>query len=115
MEPTKGSELARAAFRLVQDARVWRDVPGNHEAVANLERSVDNYERILLQEEPALFASGPKRKVGVRGAARGIDWDAQPLGQVTDKALAAQLGCHTNSVLNARKRRGIGPARRNAR
>ena len=36
-----------------------------------------------------------------------IDWDAQPLGKVSDRELAKLLGCQTKSVKRARVVRGI--------
>lgn len=38
---------------------------------------------------------------------RGIDWDAQPLGQIPDREIAARLGCSETAVGYARKRRRI--------
>lgn len=43
---------------------------------------------------------------------RGIDWDAQPLGEVPDSVIAARVGRGVTSVRNARWKRGIPPARR---
>ena len=37
----------------------------------------------------------------------GIDWDEQPLGAVTDKVIADDLGVSTSAVKKARKKRGI--------
>lgn len=42
-----------------------------------------------------------------RGQKAGIDWDAQPLGQVPDSELARQLGITQPTVSTARQRRGI--------
>jgi hypothetical protein len=36
-----------------------------------------------------------------------IDWDEQPLGEMTDVALAERLGVHPKSVFTARVSRGI--------
>lgn len=45
----------------------------------------------------------------------GIDWDAEPrLGILSDRALAAERGCHYSTVRNARVARGIPPARSQA-
>ena len=38
-----------------------------------------------------------------------IDWDAQPLGEVTDVELAERLGCHWSTAAKQRQRRGIDP------
>lgn len=38
-----------------------------------------------------------------------IDWDVQPLGQVSDRKLAKVLGCNKESVRRQRERRGIAP------
>ena len=43
-----------------------------------------------------------------------IDWDSQPLGDVTDAELAEELGVAVQSVFRARKKRGI-PATRERR
>jgi transposase-like protein len=43
-------------------------------------------------------------------AARGIDWDEQPLGKIPDVQLARSLGVHPTTVQNARKRRGLKPS-----
>ena len=43
------------------------------------------------------------------GKHRGIHWDSQPLGQMSDRVLADRLGVHTTSVRTARVRRGIPP------
>lgn len=40
-------------------------------------------------------------------ANKNIDWDSQPLGQVTDKEVADKLGVSESAVCQARKRRGI--------
>ncbi len=40
-------------------------------------------------------------------AKRGIDWDSQPLGKVTDAELARRLGVHETVVAGARTRRYI--------
>jgi hypothetical protein len=42
--------------------------------------------------------------------ARGINWDAQPLGRMTDGALAKRLGVARATVYGARTFRGIKPA-----
>ena len=42
-----------------------------------------------------------------RGTHAGIDWSAQPLGQMTDAALARRLGVCRRAVEKARTRRGI--------
>ena len=42
-------------------------------------------------------------------ANKGIDWDAQPLGQVVDAELARRLGCNSTTVNRARQLRGIEP------
>ena len=47
---------------------------------------------------------GRGAKPMVRGS---IDWDAQPLGQMSDMALARQLGVSEKPVRNARIARGI--------
>jgi hypothetical protein len=39
--------------------------------------------------------------------ARGIDWDAQPLGAMPDKTLARALAVHHKTVAEARRARGI--------
>ena len=39
-----------------------------------------------------------------------VDWDALPLGVVSDKKIAEDLGCHSSTVRNARVSRGIEPA-----
>lgn len=45
----------------------------------------------------------------------GIDWDAEPrLGILSDRAIAAERGCHYSTVRNARVARGIPPARSQA-
>lgn len=41
------------------------------------------------------------------GRPLGIDWDAQPLGEMTDTDLARRLGCCRSAVSQARERRGI--------
>lgn len=52
--------------------------------------------------------SGPVRSVGRRpGTRAGIDWASQPLGRVTDNALARALGVNFGTVQKARKVRGI--------
>lgn len=38
-----------------------------------------------------------------------IDWDAQPLGKVSDTQLAHELGVHPTAVRHARERRGLLP------
>jgi hypothetical protein len=38
---------------------------------------------------------------------RGIDWDAVPLGEVSDGEIARQLGCCRATVMRARQQRGI--------
>lgn len=38
---------------------------------------------------------------------RGVGWDRQPLGRVTDTALAIRVGVTQNAVATARRRRGI--------
>ncbi len=43
--------------------------------------------------------------------AKGINWDAQPLGEVTDKQLAKKLGVTQPAVWYARTCRGIRPFR----
>src|SRR3990167_4450763 len=51
--------------------------------------------------------------------AKGIDWDAQPLGQVSDAEVARRLGVYPPVVGGARRRRGIpayrGPTDRSPR
>lgn len=46
-----------------------------------------------------------------------IDWDAQPLGKISDYAIADRLGCQRSTVRRERNARGIAPfvdtARRN--
>lgn len=44
------------------------------------------------------------------GARKLIDWDAQPLGQVGDSALARLLGCTPGAIARARYNRGIPAA-----
>lgn len=53
--------------------------------------------------------SGPARSTrgSVGGYHAGIAWDAQPLGQMPDNALARRLGVNVGSVYEARVRRGI--------
>lgn len=46
---------------------------------------------------------------------KGIDWDRQPLGAVSDVDLAHRLGVHASLVSGARRRRGIPPYDPNAR
>jgi len=46
-----------------------------------------------------------------RGGRVGIDWDAQPLGEMKDAELARRLGVHRSSVNSARRARGIPAAR----
>jgi hypothetical protein len=59
--------------------------------------------------------TGPSRSVGRRpGTHAGIDWDQQPLGRVTDNALARRLGVNFGTVWQARRRRGIARYRRGA-
>lgn len=41
---------------------------------------------------------------------RGIQWDAQPLGQVPDQVIADSLGCSKEAVHYARAKRGIASA-----
>ena len=43
------------------------------------------------------------------GVNRGIDWDAQPLGQMSDVAIARRIGCAHETVRRARVHRGIAP------
>ena len=38
-----------------------------------------------------------------------IDWDAQPLGEVSDRELSERLGCSKRAVALARNTRGIQP------
>ena len=45
-------------------------------------------------------------------APRGIKWDRQPLGKVSDTVLARKLGVDPNAVFAARRRRGIESAPR---
>lgn len=45
----------------------------------------------------------------------GIDWDRQPLGDVDDAVLARKLGCDTETVRCARRRRGLKSARERKR
>lgn len=45
-------------------------------------------------------------------AAKGIAWDLQPLGKITDAELARRLGCTAEAVWIARKNRGIPSLRR---
>lgn len=40
---------------------------------------------------------------------RGIDWDAQPLGQISDCQIAKSLGVYCSSVQRQRVKRGIKP------
>lgn len=40
-----------------------------------------------------------------------IDWDAQPLGKISDNQLARELGVNLRSVYSARVTRGIKPCR----
>jgi hypothetical protein len=42
-------------------------------------------------------------------ARKGINWDEQPLGKVSDNELARLLGVSRNNVSVARRRRGIEP------
>lgn len=56
-------------------------------------------------------------ETAVRGAAwrigaetRTIDWDAQPLGEIADGKLAAQIGCSRTLVVRERVARGIPAA-----
>jgi ribosomal protein L35AE/L33A len=43
---------------------------------------------------------------------KGIDWDSQPLGEVSDASIARAVGCSAVAVYYARRRRGIAaPAR----
>jgi hypothetical protein len=42
---------------------------------------------------------------------RWIDWDDEPLGDITDAEIAKELGVTVQSVLRARKKRGIPPTR----
>lgn len=44
----------------------------------------------------------------------GIDWDAEPLGVVSDRELAKRKGCHFTTVRKAREARGIPPFRSQA-
>ena len=46
---------------------------------------------------------------------RGINWDEQPLGQVSDTELAARLGVSQQTVTKVRRRRGIPKAKPQAR
>lgn len=47
-------------------------------------------------------------KEGKKKNARvGVDWDAQPLGNLPDQLLAKKLGVTDSTVFYARKRRGI--------
>jgi hypothetical protein len=41
--------------------------------------------------------------------AKGIDWSAQPLGQVPDTEIARAAGCTQVAVLQARQRAGLPP------
>lgn len=41
---------------------------------------------------------------------KGIDWEAQPLGQMTDRELARQIGCTHTAVRVQRVKRGIPPS-----
>ena len=45
------------------------------------------------------------------GNHKGIDWDSQPLGLLSDTAIAERLGCNPTTVARVRYRRGI-PAHR---
>lgn len=45
----------------------------------------------------------------MKSARKGIDWNSQPLGAVSDCALARELGVDPESVRSARLKRGIGP------
>mgnify|MGYP001582453766 CR=1 FL=1 len=45
-------------------------------------------------------------------SAKKIDWDAQPLGEVSDRSLAKRLGVSKTSVRRARRLRRIAPAMR---
>lgn len=56
--------------------------------------------------------TGPFRGAGRSGICRGIVWDAQPLGNMTDRELARRLRVNTETVRSARKRRGITSFRR---
>lgn len=46
------------------------------------------------------------------GARKNIDWDHQPLGEISDYELAQKLGCSAVAVCAARKARGIAPLQR---
>lgn len=41
-----------------------------------------------------------------QGRHKRIDWNMQPLGEVSDRELARRLGCHHSAVAQARKERG---------
>lgn len=57
------------------------------------------------------LASNPERKSDLLNARRNIDWDSQPLGLLTDAAIARQLGCGISVVRTARTSRAVAPPR----
>ena len=46
---------------------------------------------------------------GAHGVNLGIDWDSQPLGEVSDTSIARRLGCAQETVRRARVHRHIAP------
>ena len=46
---------------------------------------------------------------GAHGVNLGIDWDSQPLGEVSDTSIARRLGCAQETVRRARVHRRIAP------
>lgn len=105
-----------------EDRRKWLEqTPVNHrlrEILAKARRGepagpiVDDAVAVVVEDVAAPVASTPNTRVGMRTpppGSKGIDWDVQPLGKLSDTALGERLGCSATAVRHQRQRRDIPP------
>ncbi len=77
----------------------------DHEVAADLGCLVADVSRARRRHGiPQRFAENAHAGSGI---SLNIDWDQQPLGEMSDRDIARSLGCSAPSVLGARRKRGI--------
>jgi transposase-like protein len=88
----------------------WSTVEWGNKTNAELARELGCTANTVAYRRKKLNIPYPDGKNFDDRAAKGIDWDAQPLGKMSDAQIARDLGVHHTTVQLARKRRGIAPS-----
>jgi AraC-like DNA-binding protein len=126
-DASTAEDLARH-IGLFEDAIGLRDLSCGERRWANFskrrreEYAADEHRAALARKETAARVSQQLRELApllhqvieehqrsryLDNKHKNIDWDAQPLGKMSDPELARRLGCSPSSVAKQRKKRGI--------